>query len=278
MSPSLLAPTIIARNQEHLSMLIRQHQDKFTDACDLNHIDVSRVTSMKNLFAYSFFTGDISRWNVSNVRDTTGMFRGSLFNGSIADWDVSSALAMDEMFCASHFRGHLARWNTAMVQSMESMFQDSRFDGDLSNWNVGACTNFSAMFSGSRFNHDISMWDMHRAAQVNHMFFDSPFAHDVSTWQLPLACRMLSLFEACEKGMAAQRPADWHAKLHLDNWSRPPPGPLLDAFEELQSIHNALGSSNEERAGDLVRAVVAKMKGKGAVPSAEESWALPQDM
>ena len=266
--------TIVALDRSHLDLLIRQHMDKYTDACDLNHIDVSRVTSMKNLFSHSFFTGDISKWDVSAVSDMEAMFSGSVFDGEIADWDVSNVRCMDNMFSASYFRGNLAHWNTGLVQSMDSMFQGARFNSPIGDWNVARCSNFSTMFSASRFNQDISKWDVRRAEQVGNMFYESPFAHDLSMWDLPLSCRMLRMFEHDSVGLKAQRPADWHAKLHLDNYSLPPPGPMLDAFEELKSIHDALGSTSEERARDVVRAVVAKRQGKGAGPAEGESWAI----
>lgn len=51
------------------------------DKADLNHIDVSKVANMKNLFSHSEFNGDISKRNVSNVTDMKGMFCYSKFNG-----------------------------------------------------------------------------------------------------------------------------------------------------------------------------------------------------
>ena len=270
--------TIIAIDKSHLELLIRQNQEKYTNACDLNHIDVSRVTDMKKLFAHSFFTGDISSWDVSSVTDMDRMFSGSVFNGNIAGWDVSNVRCMNNMFSASHFNGDVSHWNTSSVESMDRMFQTAHFNAPIDGWNVGRCTDFSSMFADSRFNQDISGWDMRCAQQVGYMFYDCPFAHDVSRWDLPLSCRMLNMFSSASSGFSmgvkVQRPADWHAKLHLDNGSLPPPELLLDAFNELRSIHETLGSSNEERARDLVHMVVAKRLGKGAGPAGGESWAI----
>ena len=259
-------------------MLIRQHIKKYTAACDLNHIDVSRITSMNNLFADSPFNGDISKWDVSRVTNMEKMFYLSVFKGNISDWNVACVKNMDSMFSGSSFQNDVSRWNTSHVTSMDSMFQASKFNGDISLWNVGACTNFSAMFTASAFNQPLSQWDMQSAQKVNHMFHNSLFANDVSAWHLPLSCNMWCLFDKCNNTMALQSSADWHAKLYLDNGSLPSSGLLLEAFLELNSIHDALGCSNEERARDLVQAVVAKRKGKVAGPLEGESWALPELM
>lgn len=270
--------SIIATSSQHLKGLVAKAIAQSGPLVDLNHIDVSRVNDMKQLFAHSFFTGDISRWDVSGVTNMERMFSGSVFKGDIAGWDVSNVRCMNNMFSASHFKSDLSRWNTSSVESMDRMFQTAHFNSPIDGWNVGRCTDFSSMFADSRFNQDISNWDMRRAQQVGYMFYDCPFAHDVSRWDLPLPCRMLNMFSSDSSGRSpgakAQRSADWHAKLHLDNGSLLPPGLLLDAFNELRSIHETLGSSNEERARDLVRMVVAKRQGKGAGAAGGESWAI----
>ena len=52
---------------------------------NLNDIDTSEITDMGNLFAYSNFDGDISKWEVSNVEDMHQMFYDSDFSGDNGD-------------------------------------------------------------------------------------------------------------------------------------------------------------------------------------------------
>ena len=65
---------IIAKDNEHLKSLIHQEMKKNGPNCDLNHIDVSNVTNMYDMFYNGQFNGDISNWNVSNVTNMHYMF------------------------------------------------------------------------------------------------------------------------------------------------------------------------------------------------------------
>ena len=81
---------ILAKDKEHLQSLIDQEMEKNGPNCDLNHIDVSNVTSMNFLFSRSPFNGDISCWDVTNVTGMAWMFSNSKFNGDISKWDINN--------------------------------------------------------------------------------------------------------------------------------------------------------------------------------------------
>ena len=76
------------KNKEELRDIIKSRIDKEFYWCDLNDIDTSNITDMSSLFAYSSFTGDISKWNISNVTNMTYMFIGSSFDGDISNWKI----------------------------------------------------------------------------------------------------------------------------------------------------------------------------------------------
>ena len=106
MSYKVIRDMIVVENKEELKSFINQRiRIERNPNCNLNDIDVSRVTDMSELFMNSAFNGDISQWNVSNVRDMERMFSHSIFKGDLSKWDVSNVRNMSGMFHDSLLEG-----------------------------------------------------------------------------------------------------------------------------------------------------------------------------
>lgn len=125
---------IVALSKEHLKELISEEIKLNGLQCDLNRIDISKLTDLRFLFQESKFNGDISRWDTSNVERMDFMFYGSEFNGDISNWDTGNVIGMGGMFYESKFNGDVSNWNVRKVRDMKGMFRESAFRGDLSKW------------------------------------------------------------------------------------------------------------------------------------------------
>ena len=119
-----MKPKIIINDSKHLEKVIEKEISRHGNNCDLNHLDVSKVTDMKYIFYMSKFNGDISSWNVSNVTDMSGIFFESKFNGDISSWDVSNVTDMKYMFYNSKFNNNLDDWRPCKLQDKKGMFDD----------------------------------------------------------------------------------------------------------------------------------------------------------
>ena len=174
----VLRPT----RKSELKAIIRQRIEEYGPKCDLNDIDVSRVTDMSDLFFSSKFNGDISQWSVSHVRNMNGMFYNSQFNGDISKWDVHNVESMLNMFNESKFNGDISGWDVSSVETMSGMFANSEFNGDISKWNVRRVEDMHGMFHNSKFNGDISKWNVRRVKDMSMMFDKSSLEGKEPSW------------------------------------------------------------------------------------------------
>ena len=125
---------VIKCTDDNIQEIVAEQIKLLGDTADLNHLDVSQVTSIRWLFDESTFNGDISNWDVSRVINMQGLFEAAKFNGDISNWDVSSVTNMKHLFSYSEFNGDISNWDVSSVGNIEKMFQYSKFSGDISAW------------------------------------------------------------------------------------------------------------------------------------------------
>ena len=154
--------TLFPKTNKELYEIIESEIDKNGNDCSLNHIDVSKIHDMSELFLYSTFNGDISEWDVSSVENMEGMFAYSKFNGDISDWNVLKITDMCCMFTNSKFNQNISRWNVDNVVEHKNMFKDCllennkvhqpKFNKDISQWQLNVICkkvlNHIGMFNG----------------------------------------------------------------------------------------------------------------------------------
>ena len=186
---------LVPKTKKELMSMIEAQVVREGPACDLNHIDVSAITDMSELFKNSPFNGDISRWNVANVTNMSEMFMHSDFNGDISKWNTSKVKTMNWMFSYSHFNGDISNWDVSKVQTMDFLFLACRFEGDISRWDVSRVHSMREMFYGGVFNGDISQWNVSNVQNMACMFSNCEFRGDISNWDTSNVLTMAEMFK-----------------------------------------------------------------------------------
>ena len=74
------------KTRDELQELVKKLIKERGNEADLNDIDTSKITDMSEVFYYSRFNGDISKWDVSNVEDMSMMFDKSPLEKNPPKW------------------------------------------------------------------------------------------------------------------------------------------------------------------------------------------------
>ena len=92
--------TVNSNENEELRNIVK-YICSINNTANLNWLDVSNITNMRNLFLQTDFNGNISEWDVSNVRDMTHMFwQCKNFNQPLNNWNVSKVYRMYGVFAS----------------------------------------------------------------------------------------------------------------------------------------------------------------------------------
>ena len=104
------------KTKEELRSLVIKRVTEEGPKCDLNDIDVNKITDMSYMFMGLNLNGDISKWDVSNVRTMSYMFLDSQFTGDLSMWDTSNVKDMNDMFYLSPLSGREPDWWRARLK------------------------------------------------------------------------------------------------------------------------------------------------------------------
>ena len=152
----------IVADDSNIYDIVSEELEKLGDRANLNHIDVSQVTNMEDLFYESNFNGDISKWDVSNVENMNYMFQNSQFNGDISKWNISKVKEMFGMFYNSQFNQDISKWNINLkiLKEVPLNFDNNAVDNN----------NFLLLlFKAYVYKNKIKFNNLSRKVYINHI-------------------------------------------------------------------------------------------------------------
>ena len=99
-------------------MIEEEHTNEMSHRSILRKLDVSDITNMSALFAFTNLPNiDLKAWNTGRVKTMEGMFYKSTFNNdTICEWDVSNCKDFKNMFLFCPFNQSLKKWTPAFVE------------------------------------------------------------------------------------------------------------------------------------------------------------------
>ena len=216
-SAGVTKKTEFPETKEELTKIIRniiEQNDLKKDAkISLNHIDVSKITNFKALFAMPNTPGMDAFANAFDSMKLEGnkyhyfLKVSSVFNGissndfphntlpfDISEWDMSNAEDISFMFAGSEVDCDLSNWDVSNVKSMIGTFAVGEPLFDISKWNVSKVEDMSFLFYYSDFDGDISNWDVSNVKYMNGMFCFSTFDGNISKWDVKNVVSMQYMF------------------------------------------------------------------------------------
>jgi len=181
-----------------IKKIVKDELDKLGHDADLNHIDVSEVTTLSDLFScldsdylgskYKDLNPDISKWNVANVTHMMGTFyKCENFNSDLSKWDTGKVRFFNEVFSNCYkFNSDISGWDVSSALSMAYMFFDCKnFNQPLCDWDVSNTTNMESMFSNCEsFLQDLSGWKLKEDTHISrgNMFDNTPMTKHKKYW------------------------------------------------------------------------------------------------
>lgn len=145
---AVIAEKIYPENVTHMFSMSRM-----TELQGVENIDISRLTSLDRMFAYSAISSiDLNSWDVSHITSMAGLFAicSQLADVKIDTWDTSNVTTMQEMFsgCSALKTLDISNFDTSNVLYMQSMFSNCKTLSmlDISTWKTPKVKQMDSMF------------------------------------------------------------------------------------------------------------------------------------